>query len=349
MQIRIFWDKRKKLYDGHKSALTLLILFVFLSLPFFSYGQATILKNVTVIDVVNEQILPARSLEVRDGIIHKIHDQSFVAAKEDTVIDLTDKFVIPGLIDSHTHIEHSAYWPKESKYNPPRKNIVELLRHALYGGVTGIREMASDARVVGELSRLAKINSIASPDIYYSSIMGGPSLFDNEKGDALTLGETAGNVSWARAIKKDTNLPRIVAEAKGNGSHALKLYAFLDAEQIKNITEEAHTQDMKVWAHPYLRPVVASEIVAGGVDGISHASGLLYEISDDPDFSTYPDQDEALQDVFRSMKSKGISLDPTIFVSKHAPWSSDAMDPWPKLLPKKPMRQACKLLRERTR
>ncbi len=301
----------------------IILLFVFLIVPLFSYGQATILKNVTLIDVANEQILPDRSLEVRDGIIHKIHDHSFPAGTEDTVIDLTNKFVIPGLIDSHTHIEHSAYWTKESKWNPPRENIVELLRHALYGGVTGIREMASDARVVGELSRVAKINSIASPDIYYSSIIGGPSLFNNEKGDALTLGETAGSVSWARAVEKDTNLSRIVAEAKGNGSHALKLYAFLDAEQIKNITKEAHAQNLKVWAHPYLRPVVASEIVAGGVDGISHASGLLYEISDDPDFSNYPDQDEALQDVFREMASKNISLDPTIFVSENAAWSSD--------------------------
>jgi len=148
------------------------IIIIIASFPFICLGQSTVLKNVNIVDVINGRIIPNSTLELKDGIIYKIYNNEYVPNQEDTVIDLTNKFVIPGLIDCHTHIEHSAYWVESSKYNPPRENLVELLSHALHGGITTIREMACDVRVIGELSRAAKINNIASPDIYYPSLMG---------------------------------------------------------------------------------------------------------------------------------------------------------------------------------
>lgn len=290
------------------------IIIILASLPFISLGQSTVLKNVNIVDVINERIIPNSTLESKDGIIYKIYNNEHVPSQEDTVIDLRNKFVIPGLIDCHTHIEHSAYWVESSKYNPPRENLVELLSHALHGGITTIREMACDVRVIGELSRAAKINNIASPDIYYPSLMGSPAFFKDPRADAGTLGATPGEVSWCRAIDDNTDLPNVIAQAKGNGSMALKLYALLTGEQIKNIAGEARRQDIKVWAHAYTQFAKPSEIVESGVNSVSHAPLLLYELSDKPDYSKYPEKDELLQYIFKKMKLNNVSFDPTIFV-----------------------------------
>lgn len=290
------------------------IIIILASLPFISLGQSTVLKNVNIVDVINGRIIPNRTLELKDGIIYKIYSNEYVPNQEDNVIDLTNKFVIPGLIDSHTHIEHSGYWINSSKYNPPRENLIELLNHALLGGLTTIREMACDVRVIGELSRAANLNSIVSPDIYYPSLMASPAFFEDPRSAAGTLGEIPGQVSWFRAIDDNTNLPNVIAQAKGNGSMALKLYALLTEEQIINIVAEAKSQNIKVWAHAYTQFAKPSEIVQSGVNSVSHAPLLLYELSDKPDYSKYPKEDEMLQDIFKKMKLNNVSLDPTLFV-----------------------------------
>ncbi len=294
--------------------MRLLTLIFILNICTFSYGQSIILQNVNIIDLINDKIIPNQSLEIRGSRIYKIHKGSFKGTRDDQVINLKSKFIIPGLIDSHTHIEHSAYWDNSSPYNPPRKNMVALLKHALFGGITTIREMACDARVMGELSRAAKIGTIESPDIFYPSLFADPRFFADPRADAIALGETPGEVSWVRSIDENTNYAQIVAAAKGNGSTALKLYALLNPTQIKSIVAEAHKQDLKVWAHAYTQFAKPSEIIESGVNSISHAPLLMYEYGTGNRLSTYPDDDKILQNIFEKMRQNKVSFDPTLFI-----------------------------------
>ncbi len=290
------------------------ILILLTSIPLVSYGQSTILQNINIIDVINDEIKPGKSIEIKEGIIHKIHDSIFFGENTDTVLNLENKYVIPGLIDSHTHIEHSGNWSAASPYNPPRKNLLELLKHALYGGVTTIREMACDVRIMAELSRAAHIDLIPSPDIFYPSLFAGPPFFKDPRANAGALGAIPGHVSWFRGIDEKTDLPMAIAQAKGNGSTALKLYALLKPDQIKQISQEAHNQNLKVWAHASTQYAKPSEVVESGVQSISHATMLLYELSAKPDYTKYPDNDSTLQNLFTKMIDNNVSFDPTLFI-----------------------------------
>ena len=298
-------------------------LLLLITIQIQTFGQSIFLENVSIIDVVNNQILDSKTIEIKEGIIYKIHNDNYTITPNDTLINLKGKYAIPGLIDSHTHIEHSAYWSEASKYNPPRENLLDLLRHAVYGGLTTIREMACDVRVIGELSRAAKLNLIPSPNIYYPSLFAGPRFFEDPRADAGARGEIAGKISWFRGIDDTTDLPNAIAQAKGNSSHALKLYALLNAEQIKTIVQEAHNQNLKVWSHAYTQYAKPSEIMASGVDGVSHAPLLLYELNKKPDYSNYPEDDTLLQNVFKAMKANNVSFDPTLFVYNHVPKRQD--------------------------
>ena len=277
-------------------------------------AQHILLQDAQIIDVIQNQIIPNQTLEIMDGQIVNIYDGRYENEAADTIIALHNKYIIPGLIDCHTHIEHSGSWQTTTKYNPPRSSLVALLEHAVLGGVTTIREMACDVRVMAELSRAAKLELIPSPDIYYPSLFAGPSFFQDPRADAGALGEIPGHTSWFRGIDDHTDLSTVIAQAKGNGSMALKLYALLDPDQIKAICQEAHLQNMKVWAHASTQYAKPSEVVASGVQSISHATMLLYEMDPKSDQITYPEDDSMLHALFDLMKTNEVSLDPTLFI-----------------------------------
>ena len=64
-----------------------------------------IFKNGNVVDVKNEQILQA-DIAVKDGKIAGIGHFS-----GENVIDCTGKYITPGFIDAHVHIESSMATP----------------------------------------------------------------------------------------------------------------------------------------------------------------------------------------------------------------------------------------------
>ena len=270
-------------------------------------SKTILLKNVTIIDVVNEKTLENKSIEIKDGIIQNIHSNTYLGNSTDSIVDLKGKYIIPGLTDSHTHIEHSGYgYP-----NSPRENLVGLLAHALYGGVTNIREMASDARVVGELSRSAQLNLIASPNIYYPSLFAGKPFFKDKRSEAMALGRVKGRTPWSQIIDSSSVFSELIAQAKGNGSMAIKMYALLDPPTVKKITDEAHRQGLQVWSHANTQFSNSRNLVDLNVDVLSHA-GMMLQKRKEP----YPEDDSFLQETFKKMKDKGIILDPTAMLFK---------------------------------
>lgn len=84
---------------------------------------------------------------------------------------MTDKYLIPGLIDTHVH---HATSPDDSDNDQVTR---QRLRNLLRGGVTSVRDMGGDNRVLSSLKRRAKADVIQSPDIYYSVIIGGKEFF----------------------------------------------------------------------------------------------------------------------------------------------------------------------------
>ena len=79
---------------------------------------------------------------------------------------------------------------------------------------------------------------------------------------------------------------------------------------------------MKVWSHATLVPARPSEAVAGGVDVLSHAGLLLWEVEALPDFRRRLDADydkvrpdhARLAQLFRTMAERGTALDATLYV-----------------------------------
>jgi imidazolonepropionase-like amidohydrolase len=142
-----------------------------------------------------------------------------------------------------------------------------------------------------------------------------------------TRGVTAGQVPWNRAVNSATNLVLAVAEGRGCGASAIKVYAQVDPLLLGRITIEAHRQKMAVWSHATLDPSRPGDAVAAGVDVISHADLLVWEAMAkvdpgprglawrwlDEDVRSVPPDHPAIVNLLRRMKAKGILFDPTVY------------------------------------
>ncbi len=285
------------------------------------------LTNATIIDVKNKKLSPEQTIIIRNNKMDRIVSGTIRLPDSIIVINLHGKYVIPGLIDSHVHL---ATDPSEIK----RPAIEEVLSRMLYSGITSVRDMAGDARTLAGLSRDAIVGDINSPDIYYAALMAGPEFFTDPRTASSTQGGIDGEMPYMRAITDSSDLRLIVAEAKGSGATGIKLYANLSGELVKKVVAEANKQNIIVWAHAALFPAKPTEVVDAGVNVISHAPMLSYEVYENKDSipafwknKENPDNSDGfwnseekklnLHRLFNLMKEKGTILDATLSTYKN--------------------------------
>jgi len=295
-----------------------------------------LLTHVGLIDGTGSPVRRDMTIEITGKRITAVYpDGSRAAPKDAEVRDLGGKYVIPGLIDAHVHITDAE---------PDIAHYRTFLHALLLGGVTGIRDMAGDDRLLQYLAEQANSDAFASPDIFYVALMAGPSFFKEDvRAQAASKGEPLGFAPWMQAITAKTDIPLAVAEAKGTGATGIKLYANLPAALVKAITAEAHRQGLRVWTHATIFPAKPSDAVDAGVETISHSPYLVWEaapnVPDDykmramGDFEhVKPDAPQILA-LFDAMKKRGTILDATLLVFKneaeHHPQSVGAgVMPW---------------------
>lgn len=234
-------------------------------------ATATLYAGATVIDGTGAAPSANQDILVRGERIVAVGPHGTLAGSKEAgvqMVDLHGSYVIPGLNDSHVHMATP----------PDAKRAQAILRRNLYAGVTAVRDMADDLRSVGELAREARAGEIPAPDIYYAALMAGPDFFLDPRVGAASFGVTPGKSPWMQSIDDKTDLREAVTLARGTSATAIKVYADLPPERVKAITAEAHRQHVLVWAHSAVFPTRPADVIDAGVDVVSHACYLAYQL-----------------------------------------------------------------------
>lgn len=298
----------------------LCLLLACIAAPAFAAGPAPLLlTHVGLIDGTGAPLRKDMTIAINGDRIADVYPSGGKPVPKDAQVkDLGGRYVIPGLIDAHVHLTEAE---------PDIPHYRDHLRALLLGGVTGLRDMAGDDRLLQYLAEQANSDAFESPDIFYVALMAGPSFFAEDfRAQDASKGEPLGFAPWMQAITADTNLPLAVAEAKGTGATALKLYANLPAALVAAITKEAHRQGLRVWTHASIFPARPGDAVDAGVDTISHSPYLVWEAAPHMpgdykvralgDFEHIkPDAPQILA-LFDAMKKRGTILDATLLVFK---------------------------------
>jgi len=282
-----------------------------------------IFHGFTLIDGRGGPPIPDAAISIRGNRIVTVGSRRELlsgpnAPRSAIVINLGGGYVIPGLIDAHVHLSTS----------PNREHAEAELYRLLFAGVTAVRDMAGDARALASLARDTRLGEIDGPDVHYAALMFGPSFLSDPRAQASAAGETAGEVPWMQAVTPETDMVTAVARAKGTSATGVKIYANLEPAELSRITEEAHRQGMKVWAHSMVYPSRPLDVVSSGVDVISHVCDLAWEAMANvpteyhhdmtPQYRAFSADSPVFTELFDEMKARGTILDATLAMYERA-------------------------------
>ena len=149
-------------------------------------GKALYLTHCNIVDVTDGEIHRDQTIVVRNGLIETISNQIPFAREGDMIIDLKDRFIIPGLIDAHCH----ATLPGESAISPldvltimnqQKRNYIQQIKH----GVTTIRDMGAMPKLLHDHITQIEKGKLIGPRVVYcnsfTNIYGGHPDIDPSK------------------------------------------------------------------------------------------------------------------------------------------------------------------------
>ena len=223
--------------------------------------QKTIYRNIVLIDGKGLPPRAQMAILVEDDKISAVKPISQLTPdmlEDATIYDMEGQYALPGLIDSHVHLATL----------PDREVSSAYLRRHIYGGITGVRDMAEDVRALADLSRAALVNEIPAPDIHYAALMAGPDFFSDPRTVSSGLGGVPGQLPWMQAIDENSEIPLMVAQAKGTWATGIKIYANLPGEIVQSIIAESKDQNFPVWSHLQVYPATPYDSL--GATAVSH-------------------------------------------------------------------------------
>ncbi|MEM6267625.1 MAG: amidohydrolase family protein [Pseudomonadota bacterium] len=270
-----------------------------------------------LVDAESELTGPAL-IVVEDGKVREIitdpadraqADAELAAQAETQFIDLSDKTVLPGLIDLHTHLSgdpSGEFW--RAATNPPEHYTLIAAKNALItarAGFTTVRDLGSRTDQVTQALRRATAEGIVpGPRVITSArtiaIIGGhgdTNGFRQSVNDAISSGFTCtGPVECAAKVrlasKYGADLIKITATGGVLSQQGRGLEEHFTAEEMTAIVETAELLGLKVAAHAHgARGIEAA--AKAGVHTIEHG--------------TYIDEAAA-----KAMRDAGTTLVPTL-------------------------------------
>jgi imidazolonepropionase-like amidohydrolase len=217
-------------------------------------GQVTVFHNVNVIPMDRERVLKNQTVVVKDGVIVEMNDAKRVAIPEGALrIDGRGKYLIPGLIDMHTHLFSDDDFPDSL--------AGDELAVMLANGVTTIRLMIGTPEHLVLREKVSK-GEMLGPMLYVASPQFTGRSFPNAR--VVTTPEEAG---------------RAVRECKALGYDFIKLTYPITRPVYDAVVEAAREIGIRVIGHVDLPVGVARALEAG--QQIEHLDAYLEAVLKD--------------------------------------------------------------------
>lgn len=272
----------------------LLLMLVFAS---SSYGQRTIIHCGNLIDGKSNVVQPRMTIVVEGNKIVAVQKDFAAAGSNDILIDLSQKTVMPGLIDMHVHLEGETN--KDQNLHRFTLNDADVAfrstvfaKKTLMAGFTTVRDLG------GSGVNIALRNAINQGHVV------GPRIFTAGKSIATTGGHADPTNSYRKDLMGDPGpkegvinsaeeARQAVRQRYKDGADLIKITAtggvlslakdgsgpqFTD-EELKGIIETAKDYGMHTAAHAHGAEGMKRAVLAG-ITTIEHGTKMTEEVMD---------------------------------------------------------------------
>lgn len=274
-----------------------------------------VLKNVNIIDVARGKLLKNKTVLIQNGrIIHIGRMPKHLGHTK--ILDLSGRYLIPGLIDAHIHVT--------APYGNSLEKTFSSLNYYLRHGITSARDAGGNGADLLKAQTAIRNGSQAGTDVFFSAFMAGDWYYNRGIGIRKEP-----YMPWQQRLMPGDDLDKAMSLAAACGATGIKLYHSFDKDFLIEIVAAAKRHHLKVWGHTMLYPASPVEVANAGVEVLSHVS-MLETLRSDSLFyrrttsMTYKDSIIAGIDIApfcREMKKRNAILDATLCVS-------EAKDPW---------------------
>jgi imidazolonepropionase-like amidohydrolase len=300
-----------------KQKLLLLIIGSFILV--YSNAQKTIaIKCGKLLDVATGKVSENEVIMVRGNVIESVSHASSFNTKTDSVIDLSNYFVLPGLIDCHTHVllqgdvtseDYAVQLLKESiPYRTLRASRSAAI--SLQNGFTTIRDLETEGAMYADVEVKKAINRgvIPGPRMFVATrainTVGHYALSPYQFSWELDLPKGIQEVNGADEARK------AVREQIAHGADWIKIYADrgyhrmpdgsyrsypnFTKEELQAVADETIRSGKKFAVHAVTRDGII-DVINAGASTIEHGFGM---------------DDECI----KLMVQKGVYWCPTIYI-----------------------------------
>lgn len=247
----------------------------------------TYIKAGRLLDTASGRVLTDVLITVEGERILALGDRATAIPAGADVIDLSDSFVLPGLMDMHTHLMgylDAQYF--NHYFVSPHRAVIGGVVHAertLLAGFTTVRNVGA-----GDYQDVALRDSIDAGEVPGPRmVVSGPALgitgghcdenslnhSYEERADGVADGPWAARQMVRRNVKYGVDLIKFCATGGVFSKGTVAGQTQYTLEEMEAIVDEAHMHGRKVAAHAHGTEGI-KRAIAAGVDSVEHASYL---------------------------------------------------------------------------
>lgn len=253
-----------------------------------------LLRNARLFDAVDATVVPGSSVLLRGNRIAAVAPGAEIEVDPGTeVIDVKDRFLMPGLWDNHAHLG-------------PQDGLLNIA-----AGVTTVRDLANDNDRLPARVRRFDANQEIGPRVLMAGFIDGRGPF---AGPTKVFADDA-----AEAVKA-------VDDYADRGYVQIKVYSSLKPALVPVIARAAHARGLRLSGHvPAF--MTAEQFVRAGADELQHANFvalnfLFDKVQDTRDMKRFtmvgqhawtldPGSDK-VRDFLRLLRTHRVAIDPTV-------------------------------------
>lgn len=235
-------------------------------------------------DPATGQVDTAKTLIVRDGKVERIA-AGFISNADGEVLDLRDRFVLPGLIDAHVHLTNST--------RPGGRGFMSTAEQAMSGikkarlmldqGFTTVADLNGDADAIFALRDAIRSGIVSGPRVLAAgnSIAphGGHGDVHGQPWEVVLAMRSpsvcSGPDDCSRAVRemvmRGADLVKVSVTGGVLSNTDASLMQQFSEEEIRAIVASAHRVGRKVTAHAHGADGINAFLKAGG-DSIEHGT-----------------------------------------------------------------------------